>query len=198
MSADSWTEGDIAALLSQGGQTGPVGRTVDLMLSGWGYNYHAPLAKARENDQIVRRLASAALTQAQDRLRRLEADYRQAKVPPPSRQKPFPTQEVQELLGQLHRVNAAVKEFIAALDSMESSLVDHQSKRLRNEQEYLVKLTLADIQLVLAAQSVRDGAGRLSLSDIGTVNGPKVLDPLLDEFSRRLRDRRATVVGYGH
>ena len=173
------------------------GPVLSALMFSWGYDYQSPLARARENDQIVRRLATAALAAANDKLRAIEVDYRRLNVPPPTRQKPFAPQEVQDALVELHRLSRVVTGFIGTIESMESAPADHQAKRLGLDADWSTKCIAADIELVLGAQRLRDAVIAVDASTFVISNLAAMLKPLLDDLARHTSARRDLIARSG-
>ena len=66
---------------------------LDLLLSGYGFNYYKAENRARADDLLIRQQAAGSLSQAVSALSSLHSSYRLRYLPPPSRDNPFPPRE---------------------------------------------------------------------------------------------------------
>ena len=75
----------------------PVVRQLQLLTTGWGYNfYNETPHKARADDLLVREKAAHYLGEATSTLAGLEVAYRHQFIPAATRDQPFPPAEVME------------------------------------------------------------------------------------------------------
>jgi hypothetical protein len=162
MAGSTWTRDDIRALFASELERNPAQRALDVAMSGWGYDYHNPAAKARENDAIVRRLAVAALTSAASRASRLEAEYKRDRVPPISREAPYPTTLAKSAMACARRIAEDARSRASRIESLEAPGPNAQSRRFHDERVVLEDLVAADVELVLAAQVIDDFAASLT------------------------------------
>ena len=163
------------------------------MLAGLGYELKQTLAQTRENDRLVRNEVAAALGEASEILRRMEASYRSAKVPPPSRQQPFPPANVQTALSDLRTLREQTKDLMTRVETMETAAPDHLSRRMGDEPGGLATLVAHDLQLVAAAREMRNKARALTLEAIDSGAARTALEPSLAELAEQAGRRRAAL-----
>ena len=140
--------------MSSGPSNDPVIQQLQLLLSGYGYNFYSATNQARSDDLLVRQRATYHLNQAIDMLARLRVDYQQRFIPPLTRANPDPPQEA---LAQVRGIEAAQQ----ALSSLESQIrgmsVPTQDRiwwRFRQEQALLAQLLNFDLALVRDSEQI--------------------------------------------
>src|SRR5690349_19278373 len=72
----------------------PIVQQLQLLLSGYGYNFYGSANQARADDLLVRERASYYLAQVVDTLATLRGAYQRRFIPPLTRANPDPPQEV--------------------------------------------------------------------------------------------------------
>ncbi len=140
--------------MSSGPSNDPVIQQLQLLLSGYGYNFYSATNQARSDDLLVRQRATYHLNQAVDMLARLRVDYQQRFIPPLTRANPDPPQEA---MVQVRGIEAAQQ----ALSSLESQIrgmpVPAQDRiwwRFRQEQALLAQLLNFDLALVRNSEQI--------------------------------------------
>ena len=118
----------------------PIVQQLQLLLTGYGYNFYNQANQARADDLLVRERASYYLAQAVATLARLRGDYHTRFIPPLTRANPDPPQEA---MAQIHEIEASQQ----ALSQLESDIrgmsVPTQDRiwwRFRQEQPLLMQL----------------------------------------------------------
>src|SRR5260370_33955058 len=91
----------------------PVIQQLQLLLTGYGYNFYSATNQARADDQLVRERASYHLAQASDMLARLRANYHNRLIPPLTRANPDPPQEAMAQIREME----SVQETLSAIES---------------------------------------------------------------------------------
>jgi len=141
-------------VMSSGPSNDPVIQQLQLLLSGYGYNFYSATNQARSDDLLVRQRATYHLNQAVDMLARLRVDYQQRFIPPLTRANPDPPQEA---MVQVRGIEAAQQ----ALSSLESQIrgmpVPAQDRiwwRFRQEQALLAQLLNFDLALVRNSEQI--------------------------------------------
>src|SRR5579864_5012873 len=79
--------------MSSGPSSDPIVQQLQLLLTGYGYNFYSSVNQARTDDQLVRERASYYLAQAVDMLANLRGEYQRRFIPPLTRANPDPPQE---------------------------------------------------------------------------------------------------------
>ena len=101
----------------------PVIQQLQLLLTGYGYNFYSATNQARADDQLVRERASYHLAQASDMLARLRADYHNRFIPPLTRANPDPPQEA---MAQIRRIDPAVRAIVSSGYSSNPVMANYQ------------------------------------------------------------------------
>ena len=130
----------------------PILRQLDLLLTGYGFNYYNDKNKMRSDDLLVRQKAAALLGDAASALTAMEAEFQRRYVPPSTREQPFPPREVLDSLRDLENLRAKVQDLAAAIRSMPVPAQDKVWWRLRSERALLDRLLQYDLALVGQAQ----------------------------------------------
>src|SRR6266852_2166590 len=106
--------------MSSGPSSDPVVQQLQLLLSGYGYNFYGRANQARSDDLLVRQRATYHLNQAVDMLARLRGDYQRHFIPPLTRANPDPPQEA---MAQVREIEAVQQALLAQLLSFDLALV---------------------------------------------------------------------------
>src|SRR5947209_19686249 len=133
--------------MSSGPSNNPVTQQLQLLLTGYGYNFYNSTNQARADDLLVRERASYHLAQAAAMLANLRSEYQVRFIPPLTRANPDPPQEA---LAQV-RLMEAVQQELAAIEShirgMSVPTQDRIWQRFRQEQGLLEQLLNFDFAL---------------------------------------------------
>src|SRR6266571_5071141 len=101
--------------MSSGPSNELVVQQLQLLLTGYGYNFYSSVNQARADDLLVRERASYHLAQAVDMLATLRGEYQRHYIPPLTRANPDPPQEA---LAQVREKEAAQQ----ALSDLETAI----------------------------------------------------------------------------
>src|SRR4030088_3402881 len=99
--------------MSLGTSNDPVVQQLQLLLTGYGYNFYNNSNQARADDLLVRERASYFLSQAVSMLAQLRSDYSMRFIPPLTRANPDPPQKAMARL----RGSGRVRQGLSNLDS---------------------------------------------------------------------------------
>src|SRR5437879_11109668 len=99
-----WMNTKGETIMSSGPSDDPVVQQLQLLLTGYGYNFYSSVNQARADDLLVRERASYHLAQAVDMLATLRGEYQRRFIPPLTRANPDPPQEA---LAQVREIEAA-------------------------------------------------------------------------------------------
>ena len=183
--------------MSSGPSNDPVIQQLQLLLSGYGYNFYSATNQARSDDLLVRQRATYHLNQAVDMLSRLRVDYQQRFIPPLTRANPDPPQEA---MAQVRGIEAAQQ----ALSSLESQIrgmaVPAQDRiwwRFRQEQALLGQLLNFDLALVRNSEQIYYYVAQLTpegwnAQEAGAAQGGQQgssLRSLMQQLTQVARDR---------
>src|SRR5215469_2898704 len=94
--------------MSSGPSHDPVVQQLQLLLTGYGYNFYSTTNQARSDDLLVRERASYFLAQAANLLTTLRGDFQRCFVPPLTRENPFPPQEAMAQLRDMEEIQQAI------------------------------------------------------------------------------------------
>src|SRR5258707_11423790 len=96
----------------------PVIQQLQLLLTGYGYNFYNTTNQARSDDMLVRERASYFLGQAVTRLSSLRGEYQRRFVPPLTRENPLPPQEAMTRLREMEEVQQAISSLESRIRGM--------------------------------------------------------------------------------
>jgi len=130
---------------------------LNLLLTGYGYNFYNEKNKMRADDLLVRQRASSLLGSAAAALTTLEAEYQRRHVPPSTREQPFPPRETLDNLRDLGDLRGKLENLASAIRSMPVPAQDRTWWRLRSESSLLGQLLRFDLVLI-------DQAGQIERS----------------------------------
>ncbi|MDA8093562.1 MAG: hypothetical protein M0T84_06535 [Betaproteobacteria bacterium] len=131
-------------------EAGSVRKLVENLFYGWGYNAYREENKLRADDALIRNELSGLLGQSRDAVRRLEMAWRRERLPPPSREHPFPDKAAMEVARALERQQKAIEEIETSIRNAAVPENDRVWQRHRNERIVLEKLRDADLRLAEA------------------------------------------------
>jgi hypothetical protein len=127
---------------------------LDLLLTGYGYNLYNDVNRLRADDLLVRQRASGLLGEAANHLGRLAADYTAHRLPPSTRDHPFPTAEEMAPLKQLQGLRTEVTTLASRIRGLSVPTQDRVWERFRSEQTTLDFLLSSDYQLISSADTL--------------------------------------------
>ena len=170
----------------------PVVRQLQLLTTGWGYNFYNDANKARADDLLVREKAARYLGDAVAALSALESAYRHAFIPPATREQPFPPPEPMEKLRAIGRLKARVSAVSDHLRGVSAPTQDKVWFRLRGEQNLLYQLLAADHGMIAGASLLADQARDLTADawNADPTASATPLDTALRDLDDALRQRR--------
>jgi hypothetical protein len=134
--------------MSSGPSNDPVVQQLQLLLTGYGYNFYNNSNQARADDLLVRERASYFLSQAVSMLAQLRSDYSMRFIPPLTRANPDPPQEAMAQLREIESVQQALSNLESHIRGMSVPTQDRIWWRFRQEQALLMQLLNIDLTLV--------------------------------------------------
>jgi hypothetical protein len=132
----------------------PLIQQLQLLLSGYGYNFYNAANQARSDDLLVRERASYFLGQAINQLTTLRSDFHRRFVPPATRENPFPPQEAMARLRDMEEVQQTISRLESHIRGMSVPTQDRIWWRFRQEQPLLEKLLSFDFRLVRESEQL--------------------------------------------
>lgn len=176
--------------MASGLPNNPVVQQLDLLLSGYGFNYYKAENRARADDLLIRQQASGSLTQAVAALSALHSAYRLRFLPPPSRENPFPPREELQRAADILALRNRVDQVAAGIRGMSAPTQDKIWKRMRQELDLLTQLLSVDYLLITHCARVRDAAAVLTPEDWRDPSRRAEVDGLLRELESVMRERQ--------
>lgn len=166
----------------------PVIQQLQLLLTGYGYNFYNATNQARSDDLLVRERASYHLAQAVDMLTTLRVAYQRRFIPPLTRANPDPPQEAMAQLREIEEVQQAISNIETQIRGMSTPIQDRIWWRFRQEQVLLSQLLNFDLTLVHTATQVYQYVSQLT-PDVWNNQGSSVLRQLLQQVTQVARER---------
>lgn len=148
--------------MSSGPSQNPVVQQLQLLLTGYGYNFYNSTNQARSDDQLVRERASYFLSQSVTLLSSLRGEFQRRFIPPLTRDNPFPPQEAMAQLRELESLQQAISAQEAHIRGLSVPAQDRIWQRFRREQPLLEQLLNFDLQLVRGAEQIYQSVTQLT------------------------------------
>lgn len=140
----------------------PVVQQLQLLLTGYGYNFYNSVNKARSDDLLVRERASYYLAQAVNMLANLRGTYQRRFIPPLIRANPDPPQEAMAQVRELEEVQQELANIETYIRGMSVPTQDRIWWRFRQEQVLLTQLLDFDLSLVLISEQIYQHVSQLT------------------------------------
>ncbi len=166
----------------------PVIQQLQLLLTGYGYNFYNATNQARADDLLVRERASYFLTQAIDLLARLRGEYQRRYVPPLTRENPFPPAEALAHLREIEQVQQELSNVETHIRGMSVPSQDRIWWRFRQEQPLLFQLLNFDLALVRNSEQIYEYVSRLT-PEAWQAQGSGPLRQLIQQLTQVAKDR---------
>lgn len=167
---------------------------LDLLFSGYGFNYYKSENRARADDLLVRQQAAGSLSQAFRALSDLHAVYRLRYLPPPSRENPFPPPEESQRAAEILTLRDRIDRMAAAIHGMEVPTQDTIWKRMRREIDVLTRLLSLDYLLITYCERIREWAASLTCEEWRAEGRLREVESQVRELDDVMRERRQILV----
>jgi hypothetical protein len=125
------------------------------LFHGWGYNFYRKENQLRADDLLVRSKAAWLLARARAGVEAAESAYRQAELPPPTREHPFPSPQAVAGAHGLERLAQAIGTLKGRIEALPAPENDRMTQRYRTEAATLEALIGTDEQLIGQAELLR-------------------------------------------
>ena len=166
----------------------PVVQQLQLLLTGYGYNFYNATNTARSDDLLVRERASYHLAQAADMLATLRGAYQRRFIPPLTRANPDPPQEALAQVREMEEVQQALGNIESHIRGMSVPTQDRIWWRFRNEQVLLTQLLSFDLALVRSSEQIYQYVAQLS-PEIWNIEGSTQIRNQIQQVVQIARDR---------
>ena len=140
--------------MSSGPSNDPLVQQLQLLLTGYGYNFYNSANQARADDLLVRERASYYLAQAVDMLATLRGEYGRRFIPPLTRANPDPPQEAMAQIREIEAAQQALSAVETHIRGMQVPAQDRIWWRFRQEQPLLTQLLNFDLALVRTSEQL--------------------------------------------
>ena len=140
----------------------PIVQQLQLLLTGYGYNFYNQANQARADDLLVRERASYYLSQAITMLARLRGDYHTRYIPPLTRANPDPPQEGMVQIREIEAAQQALSQLESHIRGMSVPTQDRIWWRFRQEQALLMQLLNFDLTLVRGSEQIYQYVSQLT------------------------------------
>ena len=174
--------------MSQTPSNDPVIQQLQLLLTGYGYNFYSAVNQARADDLLVRERASYYLVQVVDMLATLRGEYQRRFIPPLTRANPDPPQEALAQVREIEAVQQALSNVETQIRGMSTPSQDRVWWRFRQEQPLLRQLLQFDLGLVHTSEILYQYVSQLT-PDNWNSQGSGPLRQLLQQITQVARER---------
>jgi hypothetical protein len=166
----------------------PIVQQLQLLLTGYGYNFYNNTNQARADDMLVRERASYFLSQAVSMLTQLRSDYAMRFIPPLTRANPDPPQEVMAQIREIDSVQQALSSLESHIRGMSVPTQDRIWWRFRQEQALLMQLLNFDLTLVRSSEQIYQYVSQL-IPDLWNSQGSSTLRQMTQQLTRLGQER---------
>ncbi|MBV9230484.1 MAG: hypothetical protein JOZ18_14340 [Chloroflexi bacterium] len=166
----------------------PVVQQLQLLLTGYGYNFYGAANKARADDLLVRERASYHLAQAADMLATLRGAYQRRFIPPLTRANPDPPQEALAQVREMEEVQQTLANVETHIRGMSVPGQDRIWWRYRQEQMLLAQLLDFDLRLVRTSEQIYQYVTQLT-PEAWNSQGSTQLRQLIQQVAQVARER---------
>ena len=174
--------------MNSGPSYDPVVQQLQLLLTGYGYNFYNSANQARSDDLLVRQRASYFLSQAIDMLAQLRNNYSTRFIPPLTRANPDPPQEALAQLREIESVQQALSQLESHIRGMSVPTQDRIWWRFRQEQALLMQLLNFDLGLVRSSEQIYQYVSQLT-PDAWNAQGSGPLRQMTQQLTRLAQER---------
>src|SRR5712691_10969950 len=174
--------------MSSGPSNDPVIQQLQLLLTGYGYNFYNSVNQARADDLLVRERASYHLTQAVDMLATLRGEYQLRFIPPLTRANPDPPQEAMAQVREIEAIQQALANVETHIRGMAVPTQDRTWWRFRQEQTLLAQLLQFDLSLVRSSEQVNQYVSQLTPDNWNT-QGSMPLRRIIQQLTHLAQER---------
>ncbi len=168
----------------------PLLQQLQLLLTGYGYNFYSSANQARSDDLLVRERASYHLARASDLLTQLRLAYQQRYIPPLTCSNPDPPAEALTKTREIEEVQQQIANLETAIRGMATPAGDRIWWRFRQEVPLLRQLLAFDLNLVRQSEALYHYVSQLTpelWNSLGTTELLQLLRQLANTATERER-----------
>ncbi len=166
----------------------PVVQQLQLLLTGYGYNFYNSVNQARSDDLLVRERASYYLAQTGALLSTLASDYQFRFIPPLTRANPDPPQEALLQIRLISQLQERVSQLETQIRGMATPAQDRIWWRFRQEQALLLQLLNFDLALVRLSEQIYQQVAQMTPESWNS-QGDSPVRPLLQQLTQAVQER---------
>ncbi|MBV9257799.1 MAG: hypothetical protein JO215_07250 [Ktedonobacteraceae bacterium] len=166
----------------------PLVQQLQLLLTGYGYNFYNKANQARTDDMLVRERASYYLSQAMSLLAQLRSDYSTRFIPPLTRANPDPPAEAMAQVREIEAVQQAISRVEAHIRGMSVPTQDKIWWRFRQEQALLERLLSFDLSLVRDSEQIYQYVSQLT-PESWNAGGSAPLQQMTQQLGKLAQER---------
>jgi hypothetical protein len=170
--------------------TNPVLQQLDLLLTGYGYNFYNAKNAMRADDLLVRQKAAEALGRAGGDLSTLQAEYQRRYVPPSTREQPFPPAEALERLREIGQAREQILTLASDIRGMPVPTQDRTWWRFRGERSLLENLLQYDRALVGQSEELAGRVQEITANAWQSGEVFVVLSAQIEQLAAVVRERK--------
>jgi hypothetical protein len=174
--------------MSAGPSNNPLVQQLQLLLTGYGYNFYNKTNQARADDQLVRERASYFLSHAVELLAQLRSNYYTRFVPPPTRENPFPPAEATAQIREIEAVQQALASVESHIRAMPVPTQDRTWWRFRQERLLLEQLLNFDLLLIRSSEQIYHYVEQLTPESWNS-QGSNPLRQMAQQLARSAQER---------
>lgn len=166
----------------------PLVQQLQLLLTGYGYNFYNSANQARADDLLVRERASYHLGHAVELLAQLRGAYQRQFIPPLTRANPDPPQEALAQVREIDMARQALSDIETHVRGMSVPTQDRTWWRFRQEQSLLGQLLNFDLLLVRSSEELYQYVAQLTPERWNTESSAR-LRQIMQRTEQVARDR---------
>lgn len=174
-----------------GATNNPIFQQLQLLMTGYGYNFYGKREMARADDLLVRERASETLAEAVAAITGQEEEFVRRFIPPASRENPYPPPETMIQLKDIGRHKEKVKDLSVRIRSMSVPTQDKTWLRFRDEVPLLQQLLQFDYNLIAGTAAMRDIVAGLTADGWKDGSAASQIAPGLADLDKAIKARQA-------
>lgn len=161
---------------------------LQLLLTGYSYNFYNLTNQARADDLLIRERASYFLSHAVERLAQVRNDYFTRFIPTPTRDNPYPPAEALAQIREIESIQQSLGSLEAHIRGMAVPTQDHVWWRFRQEQGLLEQLLTFDLTLIRSSEAIYQYVEQIT-PDSWNSHGSGPLRQMIQQLTRSTQER---------